>query len=207
VIDDECIGYGYLLTTTQITGTLAQHADKILVAIFLGVPQLAVYTIAILIPTRIKELLKALWSPFHPKISERDTKLRDVREKIKTLIFPLALMILGGSLLYWLFIDDVVLLLFSAKYMESTNYSRMLLLMILASIPTSFFGTFSIAKKTTKSIVLGYHISPILKLLIMFAFIYQWGILGAIWGLNLSTIVQALLFWIGMGSDERPLES
>jgi len=187
--DDECQKYGYFLTTTNIAGTLAMHIDKILIGTLLGAPQLAIYAIAIAIPTRIKDLLKLVWAPFVPKISEQETRIEEVWRKIKRLILPLALMILGGSVLYWLFIDDVMLLLFSPKYMESGIYSKMLLLMILLSIPNSFLGTFIVAGKKTKSIVLGYHTFPFLKLLIMFGFIYQWGIWGAVWGLNLSMLV------------------
>ena len=203
--DDECQKYGYFLTTANIVGTLAKNIDKILIGTLLGAPQLAIYAIAIVIPTAIKDLLKFVWAPFTPKISEQGIRIGEVGRKIKRLILPLALMVLGGSLLYWLFIDDIILLLFSSKYMEAGIYSKMLLLMILASIPLSFLGAFTIAKKKTRSIVLGYHIFPFLKLLIMFGFIYQWGIWGAVWGLNLSMLVHPLLIWAGIGSEERSL--
>lgn len=200
--DDECQKYGYFLTTANIAGTLAMHIDKILIGTLLGAPQLAIYAIAIAIPTKVKDLLKLVWAPFVPKISEQEIRIVEVGGKIKRLILPLALIALGASLLYWLFIDDIILLLFSPKYMEAGIYSKMLLLMILLSIPTSFLGTFTIAKKKTKSIVLGYHIFPLLKLVIMFGFIYQWGIWGAVWGLNLSMLIHPLLIWAGIGSEE-----
>jgi len=200
--DDGCIRYGYFITTTGIVGTLASHIDKIMIGILLGAPELAIYAIAIMIPTRIKDLLKTFWAPFTPKLSQDEITMGQVQQKIKRLVLPLTLMALGGSLLYWLFIDDIVPLLFGTKYMEAGIYSRMLLLMILASIPSVFLGTFAIAKKKTKSIVLGLHIFPFLKLLIMSGFIYQWGIWGAVWGLNLSMLVQGLLIWVGIGGEE-----
>jgi len=200
--DDECQKYGYFLTTTNIVGTLATHIDKILIGIILGAPELAIYAIAITIPTRIKDLLKLVWAPFTPKFSEQGTRMRDVIAKGKVLILPLALIIAGASLLYWLFIDDIMLLLFSPKYMEAGVYSKMLLFMILFSIPVAFLGTFTIARKKTKSIVLGYLIFPFLKLAIMAGFIYRWGVWGAVWGLNLSMLVQSILIWAGIGRDE-----
>ena len=200
--DNECQKYGYFLTTTNIVGTLAGNIDKILIGILLGAPELAIYAIAVVIPTKIKDLLKLVWAPFTPKISEQGTRMWEVVAKAKGLIVPLALIVLGGSLLYWLFIDDIIPLLFSAKYLEAGMYSKVLLLMMLLAIPTQFLGTFTVAKKKTKSIVLGYHIFPFVKLLIMSGFIYQWGIWGAIWGLNLSMLVQPLLIWAGIGSEE-----
>jgi O-antigen/teichoic acid export membrane protein len=95
-----------------------------------------------------------------------------------------------------------MLLLFGDKYIEAGAYSRILLIMILAIIPNSFLGTFAIAKKKTRSIVLGLHFHPFLKILIMFVFIYTWGLWGAIWGLNLSMVIQALLIQAGIGSEE-----
>jgi PST family polysaccharide transporter len=206
VKDDEVIRYGYFLTTTNITGILAQHVDKILIGILLGAPQLAIYTIAIVIPTNIKDMIKIFWSPFHPKISEQGTSIGEVRSKIKRLVLPLALAVLGGSLLYWLFIDDIMLLFFSTKYIESTKYSKILLLMILVSIPTSFLGTFTIAKKDTKAIVLGLHVSQLLRFVITCSFIYLWGIMGAVWALNLGVIIQVLLYGVGMRGEEMPLD-
>jgi O-antigen/teichoic acid export membrane protein len=200
--DDECIGYGYFLTTARIAGTIAQHIDKILIGILLGAGELAVYAIAIAIPNSLKDSLKTLWAPVHPKISEQEIKIGEIGVKIRKLVLPLALILVGGSLLYWFFIDDIILLFYSTKYIESTEYPRALLLMILASIPASFLGTFAVAKKKTRSIVLGFHIHPFLKLLIMFSFIYLWGLWGAVWGLILSTVIQALLIQAGIGSEE-----
>jgi O-antigen/teichoic acid export membrane protein len=108
-------------------------------------------------------------------------------------------------LLYWLFIDEVVLLLFSARYVEAGGYARLLLFMVLISVPATFLGTFTIARKKTRSVVLGYHIYPVLKLAIMAGFIYQWGIWGAVWGLNVSMLLQMLLIWAGIVSEEGPL--
>jgi len=202
--DDECKKYGYFLTTTSIAVTLANNIDKILIGILLGAPQLAIYSIAIAVPQRVRTLLKPGWAPFAPKFSQDEVQMKQIQEKAKRLILPLTLVTLGGSLLYWFFIDDIMLLLFSSKYIESIIYSKILLLFILASIPSAFLGRFAIAKKDIKAIALGLHVSPILRLLITCSFIYLWGIMGTVWALNLGTIISASLFWVGMTSEETP---
>ena len=204
--DEECQKYGYFLTTTNVVGTFAKHIDKILIGTLLGASELAVYAIALVAPTSIMNLLKVAFSPIAPKISQQGTRIVEVLAKLRGLVLPLAIMVLGSSILYWFFIDDIMLLFFGTKYMEAGVYSKVLLLMILAVIPNSFLGTFAIAKKKTRSIVLGLHVHPFLKILIMFSFIYMWGLWGAVWGLNLSMVIQALLLWTGIGSDERSLE-
>jgi asparagine N-glycosylation enzyme membrane subunit Stt3 len=95
-----------------------------------------------------------------------------------------------------------MLLLFSSKYMDSIKYAKMLLLMILASIPGAFLGTFAIAKRKIKTIILRVHIFSFFRLLIMSGFVYQWGIMGAVWALNLNTILGSLLAWVGMRWEE-----
>lgn len=202
-LDKECMGYGYFMTTTNIVGTIARNVDRILIGSLLGSSELAVYAIAIVVSTKIANILKLSWSPFTPKFCQDEVEIGHILEKIKRFIIPLLLVVLGGSLLYWLFIDDVILLLFGEKYINSIIYSKPLLFMILVSIPNVFLGTFAIAKKKRKSIILGYHIYPFLKLLIMCSFIYLWGIMGAVWGLNLSMTVQMFLILVGMRSRER----
>lgn len=204
VQDSECKRYGYFLTTASIVGTLANNIDRVLIGILLGAPQLAIYAIAMAVPQSVRMLLKPIWTPFIPKFSQDGIEMKHIQEKIKRLILPLTLATLGGSLLYWFFIDDIMLLLFSSKYMESIIYSKILLLSILASIPNVFLGQFTTAKKDTKAIVLGLHVSPILRILITSSFIYLWGIMGAVWALNLGIIIQALLFGVGMRGEETP---
>lgn len=205
VQDNECIGYGYFITTTNIVGTIANNIDKILIGSLLGAPELAVYAIGIAIPTRIKNFLKTGWSPFTPKFCQEENTMGQVLEKVKRFILPSILIVSSGALLYWLFIGDVILLLFGEKYIDTIIYSKVLLLMILISIPASFLGHFAQAKKNKKAIIGGYHVFPFVKLFIMCSFIYMWGIMGAVWALNLSTAVQVVLILAGMKSGEGDL--
>lgn len=200
--DNECKKYGYFLTTTEILGTIAQNIDKILIGTLLGAPQLAVYYIALVIPTRITSILKPAWTPFMPKFSQDDIKINHVLEKTKKIVLPLALATLGGSLMYWFFIDDIILLLFSSKYTESIIYSKILLVSVLASVPTVFLRRFATAKMDKKALVLGLCVFSILKLGITASFIYLWGLMGAVWALNLGRIIQVVLFVVGMRGRE-----
>ncbi len=204
--DDECQKYGYFLTGTNVIGILGSHIDKILIGTLLGAPQLAIYAIALMIPTRIKDLLKMFWSPFTPKISEQGIRMGEVRDRVKRLILPLGLLVLVGSLVYWLFIDDIMLLLFGTKYTESAIYSQILLLWILLTIPDGFLGTFIMAKKNIRAIVLVNYIFPFLGIGIIGGFIYLWGIMGAVWGRIVGRAIRILFILVGIGSKEWQLE-
>ena len=204
--DDECVGYGYFMTTTNIVGTLANNVDRILIGCLMGAPELAVYAIAIAIPTSVKQFLKMGQTPLTPKLCQDEVKMSVVIEKMKRFILPFVFMVSGISLLYWLFIGDVIILLFGEKYIDSIIYSQVLILMIIISVPNVFLGSFAIAKKNKVAIIGGYHIFPFLKLIIMCSFIYLWGIMGAVWGLNISIAVQMLLIGRGMMSEERSID-
>ena len=89
--DNECEKYGYFLTTTNIVGTIAKNIDKILIGVLLGAPELAIYSIAIIIPSRITDLLKLSWAPFTPKISAQETRMWEVVTKAKRFVWCLRL--------------------------------------------------------------------------------------------------------------------
>jgi len=204
--DDECQKYGYFLTGISIVGTVATHIDKIMIGTLLGTSQLAIYAIALVIPTRIKELSKVVWAPFMPKFSQDGIEVGQVLEKLKSFLLPLTLLVLAGSALYLLFIDDILLLLFSEKYVDSIIYAKILLLMILLTIPDGLLGTFIMAKKNVKAIILANYVSPFLGIAIICGFIYVWGIMGAVWGLIAGRAIRILFILAGIGSEERQLE-
>ncbi len=202
--DKECIRYGYLITTTNIVGIIAKNIDRILVGSLLGASELAVYVIALAIPTRIKDILKLPLIPFTPKLCQDGIEMEQVLEKLKRLVLPLALILLAGSALYLLFIDDAILLLFGGdKYIDSIVYSRVLLLYILISPFHAFVSSFAIAKKNKKAIVIAFNIFTLLHLFIKGSFIYLWGIMGAVWALIIGMAVQALIIFISGGRGGR----
>ena len=199
--DDECQKYGYFLTGIGIAGTVAAHIDKILIGILLSSPELAIYAIALVIPTKIKDLLKLVWAPFTPKFSQDGIEIGHVSERLKRFVLPLILLALVGSALYLLFIDDIMLLLFSNKYIESIIYSKILLLMLLIGIPDALLHTFIIVKKNTKVIMRVDLTCAFLGIAIMASFIYLWGVMGAAWGLVLRRVLHISLTWIGTSQE------
>jgi PST family polysaccharide transporter len=201
--NNSCIKYGYFMTTTNIVGYISKNIDKILIGSLVGAPELAVYAIALMIPTKLKDILKLPLAPFTPKLSQDGIEMKHVLEKLRRLFLPLALILLGGSALYLLFIDDVIILLFSTKYAESIIYARILLLYILISPFHAFVATFTIVKKKKKAIITAFHVYPFLYLFITCAFIYLWGIMGAIWSLIIGMAVQALLILVSGGRGGR----
>ena len=201
--EEGCIRYGYFMTTTNIVGFLSRNIDKILIGSLLGTSELAVYAIAVIIPTKLKDIIKLPLAPFTPKFCQDGVEMKEILEKLKRFILPLILTTIMGSVLYLLFIDDIMILLFGRKYMESIIYSKILLFYILISPFSTFMATFAIVKKKKKAIIMTFHIYPFLHLFIIAGFIYLWGIMGAIWALIIGIAVHGLLNFVGIKEGKR----
>jgi O-antigen/teichoic acid export membrane protein len=89
VVDPRIRRYGYFLTTTSIVGTIVQYADRILIGILMGPVELAIYYIAITIPTQIKDFLKIGISPLTPIISRDNVKMGLIIARVKKIHFLL----------------------------------------------------------------------------------------------------------------------
>jgi O-antigen/teichoic acid export membrane protein len=195
--DGDCIKYGYFITTNNVIGTIAGNIDKIMIGALLGAPDLAVYSIAIAIPSSIKDLVKVAFSPITPKLCLDDISIEQVFRKIRPFLPALLVLAAISAVLYWWFIDDLILLLYGDKYIAAGFDAQILVFMILFSIPNVFLGAFVIAKKNEAAIVWGYQLFPLVRLIIMFGFTFLWGVYGALWGLNLVMAVQIIFMLIG----------
>ena len=198
-----CIRYGYFMTTTNIAGYISKNIDKILIGSLVGAPELAIYAIAMMIPTKLKDILKLPLVPYTPKITQDGIEMEHIWEKLKRLILPLVLILLAGSVLYLLFIDDVIILLFSRKYAESIIYARILLIYVLISPFAALLATFNIVKKKKRVLIITNHLYPFVHLPIVVGFIYLWGIMGAVGAFIMGMAVNIVLNYASIARDWR----
>jgi O-antigen/teichoic acid export membrane protein len=196
--DPNCIPYGYFLSLTNVAGTIASNIDKIVIGIFLGPTDLAVYTIGIALPVRIKDFFKLSLSSITPKLCQDSITGRNIVDTLKKLTLPIISFLLIISIIYWIFIGPLIILFFGPSYSDAIIYSKILILMIILSFPSVLLGTYAISKQKKVAIILGYHIFPFLKIFIFIICTYFFGMLGAVWALNIEMGVQALLIGIGI---------
>lgn len=201
--DDECLHYGYFLTASNVLGTIANNIDNIIVGMLLGPIDLATYAIATRVPLLVKDFTKFFWAPFTPEICKDEVTLSNVFDYIgRKFIMGFLVLVFVGSVIYWFFVGDVIIFLFGSNYADSAYFAQILLLMVLISIPTIFLSTFCIVKKDRKAIVVNSYIFPFVKVFIMGLSIYYYGLLGAIWGLNISWLIQLTVTWLSMGEKK-----
>lgn len=201
--DQDWKKYGYFITVTGIVGLIANNIDRILIGVLLGPVDLAVYSVALMIPDKLKDTLKYAWTPFTPKFCQESVDLKLVRGKLKKVIVPVVVAVILISAAYILFVDDVIILLFGEGYADSIFYSQALILMVLLSVPGVFFGTFAVSKKSKNAINWGYNIFPFIKIAMVCILTFFMGLAGTVIGLILSTAVQLFLLSAGTVIDER----
>lgn len=184
-VDQDLIPYSKHLSVMNIISTVVGKIDSVLVFHYLGAANLAIYSIAKLVPEKIGGSLKSFGTIAYPKFSTKEK--HEIQSTIVSKTTMYIITALCFSLLY-IIIAPVFFKLFFPKYTESILYSQIFSLSLItsaASLPTYAM----ISQKLKKGLYTLHIISPILQLGIMFIMLYS----GGLWGLIYSKILSGAL--------------
>ena len=180
--------YGKHLSAINIIGTIAGNIDKILIFHYLGAAQLAIFTIAALIPKELRQLNRILQVLTLPKYSARSI------ESIKNAILQKVLWVLVFFTLLFVMYVLLAPALFDIllpQYTEAILYSQVFALILLTTpemLPKQVF----IAHRKKKDLYTFSIVPPIVKIALVVVLIPLYGIWGAI-AATLSTRVVSIL--------------
>lgn len=189
--DEASIPYGKSLSASTIFNKIADYADNIIIGGFLGFSELAIFSVATLLPGIIKNATLPLTEGMLPKLSRLNinvsNKMMIWRHVLKMLI-PVSAVIL----VFVLFLP-VILELFFPKYKDtvitfSIIYSLSFLTLPIAVIQSHFIA----AKKSRQTFVirLAYALSVII---LTPTLIYFLGVTGAILA---RVTVRVIMFFV-----------
>ena len=187
--DKEAIRYGKHLTFMGIVGTVGSQLDKILLWHYLGATSLAVYSLAILPPKRILELLRLVNTLALPKFSQQDSQILRKALPRKILIFfcaalPITVIyIVSAPFLYKLFFP---------QYLESVFYSRIFSLTILL-YGNALLTTYLNAQMKIKELYVFSFVSSITKITLMVTLVPFYKTTGVILAILLTGIINFFL--------------
>lgn len=192
---ESVIRYGKLLTTTQLVSTITGNIDKLVVGYFLGVETLAIYSIALTIPSNLVLLFNVVPRIAFPKFSKNEWG-PDERTKIvrKLLLFLAALVV--PAVLYFLLVPIAIPLLFR-EYGASIPAALVLTFLVLISPLNAVIDQVFQARKQVRSIVF-------LQILTLCVFSGVFLILWRVFGANpidaaIALVVsEALQFLVGI---------
>lgn len=188
--DSSTIPYGWFLTKIGILETITSHLDRIIVGIFFGPAELAVYSIGIITARKFYDLVKSFLSVASPKISRSNTASRKKYLKI----FSVTLVLTIG--LYFLF-PVIMPLLFSSKYQESVRLSQLAILSLPFFVLNSLYATHIYFYLKNRSIILiNSIITPLIYSGLMILFILLWGIPGLAFFAGFHNFIRLVIYRI-----------
>lgn len=196
--DPEMTRYGVFLTKMKVLELVANNIDKILLATFLSPAALASYHIISLLPTKAKNIFKPFANILFPKMAQAKQPLSVIlREKRKILFVMVGFLALLAILFYFLIVP-VNRLFFGAKYADTYSLSRYYVVLVLVFIPLNLLGRYVQAVRNYRILILTNAVYPIIQILVDFALILKFGILGAVLAYNINTVIWLLIYMYGL---------
>jgi len=190
--DPGLTAYGKQVTLFQIISRAIASIDQIVLFNLLGPAQVAVFSLAMAIPNRARGLLRISGTLAIPKFSVRESGevARSLWKKIKFFI----IFIIFWSLVYVLIAPWIFKFLFP-QYIESINFSRVLIFFTLSSITYPISSLFFAHKKMKENYIISIgSISAKIIALAIFVPLYGiWGGVISVLAASLSTITISLI--------------
>ncbi|MCL5011089.1 MAG: oligosaccharide flippase family protein [Patescibacteria group bacterium] len=176
--DEETLAFGKHLSLLDVLSTINSQIDKVIMWHFLGAGPVAIYSIIMNVPDKIKDLLKTIGSLAFPKLSSRS--MEELKKSVPQKTLMLFLLAIPVMLVYilaapWLYKT------FFPKYASFVIYSQVYALIFL-TFPRLLFGTSLTAQKQTRSLyIASFILGPtyIVLLLILTPIFGIWGAISA----------------------------
>lgn len=176
------ITYAKHLSVMAILGSVAQHADKILIFHFLGSAETAIFAFAIAMPEMLRGFIKHLYTLALPKFTENDPE-RSLNAMGRKIVIITASLLLVAAI--YAAAAPLIYRFIFPQYLASIPYSQVLALTIvftgLGILPSAWLT--SQAKVKKKYAIASF--SPLLRLVLMLALVVPLGI----WGIVIAIVV------------------
>jgi O-antigen/teichoic acid export membrane protein len=187
--DQSIITYGKHLSLMGVISGIAQHLDKILVFHYLGAAELAIYSFAITIPEQIKGIFKNIHVLAFPKFAAKTTA--EIKKTIYKKMVKLIILATLVTVVY-IFMAPFIYQVFFPQYIESVLYSQIFAISIIL-LPTGLIIIALQSQKAQKTLYKFNTYSPIAQIVILFIFVYFYGLIGLIIARILIRVVNAII--------------
>jgi len=191
--DEDLLRYGKFLTlTASLLPLIASYLDKIIVGHFLGVEQLAFYSVSQVFPENLKNMTKVLSFSLIPKISKMsgDNFLAAIR------VHFVKLLIIGSFMatISWILLPLAIEIIFSKTYNYSIDLAKISSLSLVTYPLTNVILQKFLAHKNRSELTAYITLSNLTRIIIYIIFIPFYGLIGLVWGLVLYSFLN--LFYL-----------
>lgn len=176
--DPGLLNYGYFLTSIQILPLIAAHLGSILLGLWLGMEQLAVFMAASKFPGIVQKNFDVFYKPVTAKLAGQAIKHHQATVRHHLIKF----VVLGIGLfgVTWLLLPGLINIFFSHEYSGVISYARWYSLTLLVLPVSWLFSDLVILQKRKKPMVILQTVLPVVKLLSYVIIIPRWRVGGLI---------------------------
>ena len=177
--DPEAIPFGRHLTLTQIPSIISQNYDKLIIALFLSFPELAIYSIALAFSSLLQPFSSIIAALVLPKLSQMDTKTAYAEVRKRWYFIVIGFGVICGVLIA--LCPYLIPFLYSTEYTESVFYAQLLLVSSIIAAPTTIINKALLpSQKKIKDLYKLRIYSALIEIVLLTVLTLKFGLLGAV---------------------------
>lgn len=195
--DEDNIRFGKRISYTVALSTLATYGDKLLLGHFLGFSELAVYSVAMIIPEQAKGAIGSFMTPLFPRYSKEGAN----NGKLRKHLILFCVVSLACAIVLYFMLPSLFEIVFS-PYVDSVHYARVLLLTLLF-IPFVLLETFFRSQKKEQIVFRANLVGSVIGIILAFVMVPLFGISGAIFAKLSGQFVQGISYMLSHFYPEK----
>lgn len=176
--DRSIIAYGHHVTAAMLLGWVFS-SDRLIVGEALSSADVAVLSVALVLPNQVKVFFTAFEQVFLPKVTEAGSVAAAwayIRPRMARLASAYAVLGILGFVLLPL----VIPAFFSARYIEAVPYSKWLWLSLCLSSPFTFLASILNSQRDKRFLYIKNLANPAITLALFVVLIPRYGVAGAV---------------------------
>lgn len=187
--EDGVVDYGKFLTKLRVLNILVQQIDKIIVGFFVGVADLAFYSIGTGLVNSLFDKLQNFMLLARPQIARSEV----IKFWIYCLVFVLFLML--AMVFYWL-LPLVIPLFFSEQYQKSIVFAQTVIMFMPFLVVGIIYRNYYLLSLGNRKILFWEAIIfPCGRLVLMFVLFFYFGVMGLAWATGLQFVMRPVILW------------
>ncbi len=184
-VDHDVIRYGRYLTWVGLTTAVFINIDKLVITYFLGFKDLAIYSVAMILPRQFKLITKSAVSVIFPGLAalNKEDAHKVLRKRLKQMIVISIILSIFGVLLT----PFVIRLIYGDAYSGSIFYAQLLFAFIWLVVPTAPIvdGLLPAQRRGRRLLKLNIYTYAIYAILLL-VLVPRYGLVGAVWSYILN---------------------
>jgi O-antigen/teichoic acid export membrane protein len=181
--------YTYKINPIVIVASLVFFADKLILAKFLGFEALAIYSFALLIPEKVKGVMKNFYTLSLVKFSQRKS---NYYKKYFYLKFSKIFFINLALVFIVMILIKPIFNIFFPTYLDSILPAQILTLSLI-SVPALVIHALFESKTDVKALKIKTYLTYLLQIILVVILTLKFGVIGTAFAITISRIFSLLL--------------